>query len=142
MLQFSYTFLMQEITVPLSAESHGGKPVDYATLFLAHPKTQLTGPTPFNELLQRFDPRPHLAVLTGPCLPLVDCLKTSDIVVVSCQTPLPIEGEVQYWTELWRIRDNQMKQLFPKRDQPVSLVVLKRVCASDVHAITKVKLFR
>ena len=84
-----------------------------ATLFLACPEIELSGPSPFKQLLINFSPRPHLVVMSGPCLPLGpgSIVKESDIVVVTCETPQAIEGEVQYLTELWSLRGD-LKKMF------------------------------
>lgn len=94
------------MTVHLSEE-------ESAMLFLAYPKTELTGPNPFRQLLNNFDPRPHLAVMTGVCLPLPEStlVNPSDVVVVTCTEPLPIEGEVQYLTELWSL-NGRLEKVF------------------------------
>ena len=82
---------------------------DQATLFLARPKLELSGPDPFKQIFANFAPRPHLALLTGPCHPLPGSELTSPsdsvhAVVVTARTPLPIEGEVQYFTELLKLK--------------------------------------
>ena len=97
--------MFQEFEVPLSEYDSLH---DSATLFLACPKTELSGPNPFRQLLTSFTPCPHLAVMTGPCRPLTGYnnanVNLSDIVVVTCKTPLSIEGVVQHTTELWRLK--------------------------------------
>ena len=100
--------------MPLSDNTSSSSVTDCAVLFLACPQVELSGPNPFKQLLTHFSPRPHLAVLTGPCLPASvseDNLKQSDVVVVTCGTPLPIEGEVQYLTELWSL-GGELKDMF------------------------------
>lgn len=87
---------------------------DEATLFLAHPKVELSGPDPFKQIFTNFTPRPHFVLLTGPCNPLPgseftstspdssnDCVQA---VVVTSRVPQPIEGEVQYLTELMKLK--------------------------------------
>ena len=85
---------------------------DEATLFLAHPKVELSGPDPFKQIFTNFTPRSHFALLTGPCKPLPGSEFTySDssnnsvqAVVVTSRVPQPIEGEVQYFTELMKLK--------------------------------------
>ena len=100
--------------------SSGGSyegPKEHATLFLAHPETDLDSPSPFRQLLPAFNPRPHLAVLTGQCQPIAESniiINQSDIVVATCKAPLSIEGEVQYLTELWKLK-GELKKVFPNQ---------------------------
>lgn len=82
---------------------------DEATLFLVRPKVELSGPDPFRQIFINFTPRPHFALLTGPCDPLPgsELMSPDDhvhAVVVTSRTPLPIEGEVQYLTELLKLK--------------------------------------
>ena len=82
---------------------------DEATLFIAHPKVELSGPDPFKQIFTNFTPRPHFALLTGPCNPLPGSEFTSpdssnNAVVVTSTVPQPIEGEVQYFTELMKLK--------------------------------------
>ena len=91
---------------------------DSATLFIACPKVNLSGPDPFKEILTNFSPSPHFALLTGSCCPLPEAELGPDppndsmnVVVVTSKTPLPIEGEVQYSTELWRLK-GEFKEVY------------------------------
>ena len=81
------------------------------TLFLTYPRAELSGPDPFRQILTDFTPRPHLALLTGPCSPLPGSELSPEssggkvhAVVVMSKTPMPIEGEVQYQTELLKLK--------------------------------------
>ena len=83
-----------------------------ATLFLARPYVELSGPDPFRQIFTNFTPRPHFALLTGPCLPLPGSELISPdqsnndvhVIVVTSRTPLTVEGEVQYLTELLKLK--------------------------------------
>ena len=102
--------------MPLSGSTSVHGINDSTKLFLACPEVELSGPNPFDRLIISFNPRPHLAVMTGPCLPLVlgsnnVVVKESDVVMVTCETPLAIEGEIQYLTELWSLK-GELKKMF------------------------------
>ena len=101
----------------VSCDGRHGDPANSATLFLARPEKELYGPSPFQQLLTTFNPRPHLAIMTGPCQPIPEsnvAINQSDIVIVTCKNPLSIEGEVQYLTELWKLK-GELRRVFPNQ---------------------------
>ena len=117
---------------------------DQVTLFLARPKLELSGPDPFKQIFANFTPRPHLALLTGPCDLLPGSELTNDnvhAVVVTARTPLPIEGEVQYFTELLKLKgeiQDVCRQEYIRRGKE-SILLCTGVCKHPLKS-TKVKL--
>lgn len=106
---------MQEMSFPLTCHGYYSDPAVNGTLFLAHPEKELDGPSPFHQLLTTFNPRPHLVIMTALCQPIPEsnvAINQSDIVVVTCKNPLSIEGEVQYLTELWKLK-GELRKVFP-----------------------------
>lgn len=99
--------------MPLSDSASIHSTNDSAILFLACPEIELSGPSPFKQLLIDFSPRPHLVLMSAPCLLLVpgSIVKESDVVVVTCESPHAIEGEVQYLTELWSLK-GELNKMF------------------------------